>query len=138
MTTMTQVKTQLSTHGLLPLPIANIFAQTLEVDNKTKLAFTRHDPIGVCGQMWVHHSRLVKSNYSSVFHGIILSTCGLSMAAPPYVITSHRLIPRAWKVAPALAVGCTLVMKPSELTPLTALVRHPPALSYLIRSLNFS
>ncbi|PPQ92358.1 hypothetical protein CVT25_008707 [Psilocybe cyanescens] len=55
-----------------------IIGQTLEVDNKAKLAFTRHDPIGVCGQM-------------------------------------------AWKVAPALAVGCTIVMKPSELTPLTAL-----------------
>jgi hypothetical protein len=25
--------------------------QTIEVDNKIKLAFTRHDPIGVCGQM---------------------------------------------------------------------------------------
>lgn len=29
---------------------------------------------------------------------------------------------RAWKVAPALACGCTIVMKPSELTPLTALM----------------
>jgi len=28
-----------------------ITGQTLEVDNKTKLAFTRHDPIGVCGQI---------------------------------------------------------------------------------------
>lgn len=28
----------------------------------------------------------------------------------------------AWKVAPALAAGCTVVMKPSELTPLTALM----------------
>jgi aldehyde dehydrogenase (NAD+) len=28
----------------------------------------------------------------------------------------------AWKVGPALASGCTIVMKPSELTPLTALV----------------
>lgn len=29
---------------------------------------------------------------------------------------------RAWKTAPALAVGCTVVMKPSELTSITALV----------------
>ena len=29
---------------------------------------------------------------------------------------------RSWKVAPALACGCTIVMKPSEITPLTALV----------------
>lgn len=26
-----------------------------------------------------------------------------------------------WKIAPALATGCTVVIKPSELTPLTAL-----------------
>ena len=37
---------------------------------------------------------------------------------------------RAWKVAPALAVGCTIVMKPSELTPLTALVWIPHLLAY--------
>ena len=28
----------------------------------------------------------------------------------------------AWTIAPALAAGCTIVMKPSELTPLTALI----------------
>jgi aldehyde dehydrogenase (NAD+) len=27
----------------------------------------------------------------------------------------------AWKIAPALATGCTVVIKPSELTPLSAL-----------------
>ena len=27
----------------------------------------------------------------------------------------------AWKVAPALAAGCTIILKPSEVTPLTAL-----------------
>ncbi|KAG2013750.1 aldehyde dehydrogenase [Coprinopsis cinerea AmutBmut pab1-1] len=65
-----------------------ITGQTLEVDNKTKIAFTRHDPIGVCGQ-------IIPWNYP------------INMWA--------------WKVAPALAVGCTIVMKPSEMTPLTAL-----------------
>lgn len=62
--------------------------QSIEVDNQKKLAFTRHDPIGVCGQ-------IIPWNY-------------------PINMWS-------WKVAPALAVGCTIVMKPSELTPLTAL-----------------
>ncbi|KDQ64863.1 hypothetical protein JAAARDRAFT_118917 [Jaapia argillacea MUCL 33604] len=58
------------------------------IDNKTKFAFTRHDPIGVCGQ-------IIPWNYP------------INMWA--------------WKVAPALACSCTIVMKPSELTPLTAL-----------------
>ncbi|KAK0242721.1 aldehyde dehydrogenase domain-containing protein [Armillaria nabsnona] len=65
-----------------------ITGQTLEVDNKIKWAFTKHEPIGVCGQ-------IIPWNYP------------INMWA--------------WKVAPALAVGCTIVMKPSELTPLTAL-----------------
>ncbi|KAI8968674.1 NAD-aldehyde dehydrogenase [Trametes punicea] len=65
-----------------------ILGQSIEVDNKTKVAFTRHDPIGVCGQ-------IIPWNY-------------------PINMWS-------WKVAPALACGCTIVMKPSELTPLTAL-----------------
>lgn len=32
------------------------------------------------------------------------------------------LLMATWKVAPALAAGCTMVLKPSEITPLTALV----------------
>jgi len=71
----------------------------VEVDNKAKLAFTRHDPIGVCGQ-------IIPWNYP------------INMWA--------------WKVAPALAVGCTIVMKPSELTPLTAL-----KLSELVKEAGF-
>lgn len=34
---------------------------------------------------------------------------------------NYPLMMWAWKVAPALAAGCTVVMKPSELTPLSAL-----------------
>ena len=34
---------------------------------------------------------------------------------------NYPLLMSAWKLAPALAAGCTTVLKPSELTPLTAL-----------------
>ncbi|WP_020087008.1 aldehyde dehydrogenase family protein [Hyphomicrobium zavarzinii] len=34
---------------------------------------------------------------------------------------NYPLLMAAWKVAPALAAGCTLVLKPSEFTPLTAI-----------------
>ena len=34
---------------------------------------------------------------------------------------NYPLLMAAWKVAPALAAGCTMVLKPSELTSLTAL-----------------
>eukprot|EP01117_Protostelium_nocturnum_P001934 TRINITY_DN1259_c0_g1_i1.p1 TRINITY_DN1259_c0_g1~~TRINITY_DN1259_c0_g1_i1.p1 ORF type:complete len:516 (-),score=189.02 TRINITY_DN1259_c0_g1_i1:389-1912(-) len=34
---------------------------------------------------------------------------------------NYPLLMAAWKVAPALAAGCTVVLKPSEVTPLTAL-----------------
>ncbi|KAK1236742.1 hypothetical protein PQX77_000098 [Marasmius sp. AFHP31] len=73
--------------------------EAIEVDNQTKFAFTRHEPIGVCGQ-------IIPWNYP------------INMWA--------------WKVAPALAVGCTIVMKPSENTPLSAL-----KLSELVKEAGF-
>ena len=40
---------------------------------------------------------------------------------------NYPLLMAAWKVAPALAAGCTMVLKPSELTPLSALELGPIA-----------
>ncbi|QQE81330.1 betaine-aldehyde dehydrogenase [Alicyclobacillus sp. SO9] len=34
---------------------------------------------------------------------------------------NYPLLQAAWKIAPALAAGCTVILKPSELTPLTSL-----------------
>ncbi|KAJ7667933.1 NAD-aldehyde dehydrogenase [Mycena polygramma] len=86
--------------------------QTLEVDNKTKFAFTKHEPIGVVGQIipWF--------NMWSCSRIHLLSFFGADLSSG--------------KVAPALAVGCTIVMKPSELTPLTAL-----KLSELVKEAGF-
>jgi acyl-CoA reductase-like NAD-dependent aldehyde dehydrogenase len=51
-------------------------------------AYTRREPVGVCGQI---------------------------------VPWNFPLLMAVWKIAPALAAGCTVVLKPAEQTPLTAL-----------------
>ncbi|KAI0319879.1 aldehyde dehydrogenase domain-containing protein, partial [Amylostereum chailletii] len=61
--------------------------KTIET-SEAKLAYTRHEPVGVCGQ-------IIPWNYP--------------------------VINVALKIGPALATGCTVVMKPSEITPLSAL-----------------
>ncbi|KAF8154950.1 aldehyde dehydrogenase [Crassisporium funariophilum] len=61
--------------------------KTIET-TENKLAYTRHEPYGVCGQ-------IVPWNFPM---GMM-----------------------AWKIGPALATGNTVVLKPSEVTPLTAL-----------------
>ena len=35
---------------------------------------------------------------------------------------NYPLLQASWKIAPALAAGCTIVLKPSELTPLTSIL----------------
>ncbi|BGP39807.1 hypothetical protein JCM10450v2_003779 [Rhodotorula kratochvilovae] len=60
--------------------------KTIEVD-ESKMAFTRHEPIGVVGQI---------------------------------IPWNFPLLMFAWKIGPALAAGCTIVMKTAETTPLSA------------------
>ncbi|AMN80547.1 aldehyde dehydrogenase family protein [Pseudomonas azotoformans] len=49
---------------------------------------------------------------------IIKEPVGVVAAIIPW---NFPMLMASWKVAPALAAGCTVVLKPSELTPLTAL-----------------
>ncbi|MEK1933718.1 MAG: aldehyde dehydrogenase family protein [Pararhizobium sp.] len=49
---------------------------------------------------------------------VVREPLGVVGAITPW---NYPLLMVAWKVAPALAAGCTMVLKPSELTPLTAL-----------------
>ncbi|KAH9815632.1 aldehyde dehydrogenase domain-containing protein [Melampsora americana] len=64
--------------------------------NDAKMAYTRHEPIGVVGQI-----------------------------IPCYLCFKNNqnfpLLMFAWKIGPALATGNTIVIKPAEQTPLTAL-----------------
>lgn len=49
---------------------------------------------------------------------VVREPIGVAGAIVPW---NYPLLMAAWKVAPALAAGCAMVLKPSELTPLTAL-----------------
>ncbi|MFD1676492.1 betaine-aldehyde dehydrogenase [Alicyclobacillus fodiniaquatilis] len=78
------------------------------------------------------------ANVFQYFAGLADKYCGEVIDAPMPNAVSHvlyepigvcalitpwnyPLLQAAWKVAPALAAGCTMVLKPSELTPLTTL-----------------
>ncbi len=54
-------------------------------------------------------------NFSST---TIKQPIGVAAAIIPW---NFPMLMAAWKVAPALAAGCTIILKPSEITPLTAL-----------------
>lgn len=56
--------------------------------NGNFLCYTRHEPVGVCGQI---------------------------------IPWNFPLLMQAWKLGPALAAGCTVILKPAEQTPLSAL-----------------
>jgi len=58
---------------------------------------------------------LTDERFSSVARKEPVGVCG---AIVPW---NFPMLMAAWKVAPALAAGCTVVLKPSEVTPLTAL-----------------
>ncbi|MFN7008781.1 MAG: aldehyde dehydrogenase family protein [Allorhizobium sp.] len=49
---------------------------------------------------------------------VVREPIGVAGAIIPW---NYPLLMASWKVAPALAAGCSMVLKPSELTPLTAL-----------------
>ncbi len=61
--------------------------KTIPIDGPF-MSMTRHEPVGVCGQI---------------------------------IPWNFPLVMQAWKLGPALACGCTVVMKPAEQTPLSAL-----------------
>ncbi|KAF4733400.1 hypothetical protein FOZ63_018991, partial [Perkinsus olseni] len=49
---------------------------------------------------------------------VYYESCGVVAAIVPW---NYPLLMATWKVAPALAAGCSVVLKPSELTPITAM-----------------
>ena len=70
----------------------------------------------------VESDRLVDVGNPAVVSRIVREPIGVCVLIAPW---NYPLLQIAWKIAPALAAGCTMVAKPSEVTPLStiALVR---------------
>ncbi|ABK05119.1 aldehyde dehydrogenase (acceptor) [Arthrobacter sp. FB24] len=63
--------------------------------------------------------RLVDAGSSTVVSRIEYEPVGVCALIAPW---NYPLLQAAWKIAPALAAGCSFVLKPSELTPHTAIL----------------
>ena len=77
----------------------------------------------------IHGETIENSADGEFFTYTLREPMGVVGAITPW---NSPLVTATWKLAPALAVGCTVVLKPAEQTPLTAL-----RLGELILEANF-
>ncbi|MFL5605830.1 MAG: aldehyde dehydrogenase family protein, partial [Gemmatimonadaceae bacterium] len=86
------------------------------MDNGKSIRETRDIDVPLVARHFYHHAgwaQLMEAEFDG-YHG-----AGVVGQIIPW---NFPLLMMAWKVAPALAAGCTIVIKPAEFTPLTALV----------------
>jgi betaine-aldehyde dehydrogenase len=62
--------------------------------------------------------RLVDTGNPAVVSRIVTEPVGVCVLITPW---NYPLLQISWKLAPALAAGCTVVIKPSEVTPMTTI-----------------
>ncbi len=94
---------------------ARLLAVLETMDNGKPIRETRDLDIPLVARHFYHHAgwaQLLDSEFAG-FTGA--GVCG------QIIPWNFPLLMLAWKIAPALAAGCTVVLKPAEFTPLTAL-----------------
>ena len=82
------------------------------------------DDVTACFRWFGHLSasddgRIVDTGIPSARSHVVHEPVGVCGLITPW---NYPLLQTAWKVAPALGAGCTFVLKPSELTPSTAII----------------
>jgi len=95
---------------------SRLFAVLESMNNGKSIRETRDIDIPLVARHFYHHAgwaQLLNSEFPG-HRGI-----GVVGQIIPW---NFPLLMMAWKVAPALAAGCTIVIKPAEFTPLTALL----------------
>lgn len=73
---------------------------------------------GLVEELDTSSEQIVELSVPSFSSKAVKEPIGVAGAIIPW---NFPMLMAAWKVAPALAAGCTMVLKPSEITPLTAL-----------------
>ena len=94
---------------------SRLLAVLESMDNGKSIRETRDLDIPLVARHFYHHAgwaQLLDTEFPG-YHG-----AGVVGQIIPW---NFPLLMMAWKVAPALAAGCTIVIKPAEFTPLTAL-----------------
>jgi aldehyde dehydrogenase (NAD+) len=94
---------------------SRLLAVLESMDNGKSIRETRDIDIPLVARHFYHHAgwaQLMETEFEG-YHG-----AGVVGQIIPW---NFPLLMMAWKVAPALAAGCTIVIKPAEFTPLTAL-----------------
>ena len=94
---------------------SRLLATVESMDNGKSIRETRDIDIPLVARHFYHHAgwaQLLDTEFVG-YHG-----AGVVGQIIPW---NFPLLMLAWKVAPALAAGCTVVLKPAEFTPLTAL-----------------
>jgi len=95
---------------------SRLFAVVESLDNGKSIRETRDIDIPLVARHFYHHAgwaQLLETEFPGY------TGAGVVGQIIPW---NFPLLMLAWKVAPALAAGCTIVLKPAEFTPLTALV----------------
>ena len=95
---------------------SRLFSVLETLDNGKPIRETRDIDIPLVARHFYHHAgwaQLLASEFPE------MEAAGVVGQIIPW---NFPLLMLSWKVAPALAVGCTVVLKPAELTPLTSLL----------------
>ena len=94
---------------------ARLFAVLETLDNGKSIRETRDIDIPLVARHFYHHA-----GWAQLFETEFAGHTGAGVVGQ-IIPWNFPLLMLAWKVAPALAAGCTIVLKPAEFTPLTAL-----------------
>lgn len=95
---------------------ARLFAVLESLDNGKPIRESRDIDVPLAIRHFIHHAGWAQS-LAKEFPGH--SAVGVAGQIIPW---NFPLLMLAWKIAPALAAGCTVVLKPAEFTPLTAIL----------------